>query len=101
MSGRMGKRQGFLAPLQSPFWVTKIPERYGGVGEAADPGILSVEKRMRAVSLGVVERDRLFQLLPGRAHFSEPQRPSPERKVRLDEETRVARLLGNAEKLLA
>src|SRR5262249_34929183 len=73
MRDRAGKRETFLALLQSLIWVTKIPEDRGGPGEGHDPGGLSVDKRMRTMPLGVVQRNRPVPLLPGSAQLSEPE----------------------------
>jgi hypothetical protein len=53
-----------------------------------------------AVSLGVVKRNRLIQLFPGRGQLSKQERRTPERRVRLDEETRISHPLSKAEKLI-
>src|SRR5215475_4041187 len=101
MSHRTGKCQSFLASLQSLIWVTKMPERYAGPRAAGNPGVLHVDKRMRAVPLGVVERNRLLRSFPGGAQLSEPERRIPKRTVRLDEEGRISCPLRNTEKALA
>src|SRR5262249_889218 len=101
MSDHTGERQSFVAPLQSLIGVTEVPERCGSVGEGGDPGVLSVDERMRAVLLRVVKRDCLAQLFPGGGQLSEEERRTPQRKVCLDEEARVSRPLRKVEKLLS
>src|SRR5262245_38677301 len=78
-----------------------MPERYGRPGEGDNAGVLSVDKRMRAVLIRIIELDRLLQMFPGGDQLSQVEGRIPKRKMCLDEETRISRPLRKAKKLLA
>jgi hypothetical protein len=92
--------EGLIRPLQGLIGITKIPERYCRPGQAGNGGVLAVNERMGAVSLGVVERDTLVQMFPGDRWFSKGEGCNAECLVRLEERRRISHTLGQVEELL-
>ena len=62
MGQAMGQGEGRLAALQGLVRIAQNPACLGGIAAAARPGILPVEKGMRAVLLRIVEGDALLHV---------------------------------------
>src|SRR5262249_50018741 len=77
-----------------------MPECCCRGAKAGNPGVSAVNERIRAVSLGSVERDTLVQMFPGDRWFSKPEGCSAECMVPQLEESRISHTLGQVEELL-
>ena len=94
---RQGVGQGERLPraLQGLVRIAEYPQGPGRVGEATHSRVMAAIKQgVRAVLLGIVKGPPLLQVGLGRGKLSSMEQGGPQRVVGLQEERRVADLLG-------
>ena len=96
----LGQRQRLVAPLQGLVRIAQPPQGHGGIGSAHHPGVLPVAEGMGPVLLGVVEGNPLLKMGLGSGELAQIVQGVPEGIVGLQEERRVADMLGQGEELL-
>ena len=70
-----------LAPLQGAVLVPKRPQRERGIGQARGPWVKAKVDGQRAVLLGIMQRDAMFEVLMGSDNFSQPDQGLAEAPV--------------------
>jgi hypothetical protein len=66
------QREGFIAEFDSLVRVAELPKGPRRVCEANYPRIKTVAKDERPMALGIVERDRTFEMFPCRYKVTDP-----------------------------
>src|SRR5262245_57876314 len=97
-----GQREGLPALLQSLLGIAEHPKSLGQKAQAARARVMApVEKGMRAVLTAIIVSDRLLQVCPCSRPISEEGVGPSQRVVRLQQEPRVLRALGQTKHLLS
>ena len=97
---RLRQGQGLQQALQALFGIAEPPEHKGHVAPAIRAGVPAIAKGVGAVLLRVVEGNGLLQMLLGLGQPPAPTQALAQRPVGLQEEGRIALLLGQAQELL-
>src|SRR5258708_39461070 len=95
-----GQHEALPGCLRSLLGIAEHPKRLGRKALAAHARVMAaIEKGMRAVLAGVIVSDRLLQVYPCRRPISDEGIGRSQRVMRLQEQRRVLRALGQAEQL--
>ena len=73
----LSKGQCLVHPRERPVRMPKEPQDQGRIGEAARPGVQSIQHGMGVVRLGVVEGNAPFHVLLGLGHLAKPKQAHP------------------------
>ncbi len=85
----LGDAKRLVAALHGLLWVAKHPQDNRGKTQTAHARVLSVEQRMGAVLLTVVERYTLFQMGTGSDKLAKPVQCIAQCSMTLEDERRV------------
>src|SRR5262245_41670922 len=94
----LSQSQRLVNSLQSLVWIAQNPQDPGHIEEAAHLGVL--QSTRGATFLGIVESNRLFQVLSGQGKLSKPEQNNSQHVMGVQTEDRSVEVLGQAQVLL-